>query len=135
MFIESLLNGIDAKLAARQSPLLESRQNAAASLGMHMYAFRVLLADAFASEDMDFLVHQLIYRSRGKLEVFADDRDLLMRAFGEIIQEFDLRPQTPRNPGLPGTGSNDSSATWIRNLYREVFVGPPDHDQWRDHGI
>ena len=71
-------------------------------------------------------------RSNGRLDVFADNTDLLMRVVGEITHEFDLRAPTPRHSGLPGTGSNEASTAWIRVFFGDDFVGPPEREQYFD---
>ena len=115
-------------MAQPQHPILEGRQSRAVSL-------RVILADAFAAQDMDLVIHQLVSRSEGRLDRYAEDRDLLLQTVSDMIMhEFDLTPPTPRDPGLPGTGSGANAQSWIRTFYGGDFIGLRDGDQWWDHG-
>ena len=52
-YVTCLLRGDSTKLVQHQHRILYERQNAAASLGMHMYGFRVILKDTFAPGDLD----------------------------------------------------------------------------------
>ena len=69
-----LMRGDDTTLVAHQHRLLEARQNAAAQLGMHMYGFRVILKNTFATDDRDTVINQLVFRSQGHLQQFVEDR-------------------------------------------------------------
>ena len=84
-YVTSLLRGDCTKLVQHQHIVLYERQNAAASLGMHMYGFRVVLKDTFAPGDLDTVIDQLVFRGHGDLEQFVDDRDLFVRVVGEIM--------------------------------------------------
>ena len=98
-YIASLMRGDDTMLVAHQHRLLEERQNAAAQLGMHMYGFRVILKNTFATEDLDTVINQLVFRSQGNLQQFVDDRDLFIRVVGEHMAEFNLQqPPCTQSP-------------------------------------
>ena len=73
-YVTSLLRGDCTKLVQHQHRVLYERQNAAASLGMHMYGFRIVLKDTFAPGDLDTVINQLVFRGHGDLEQFVDDR-------------------------------------------------------------
>ena len=103
------------------------RQNAAASLGMPLYGFRVVLKDTFAPGDLDTVINQLVYRGHRDLEQFVDDRDLFVRVVGEIMDEFNM--QQPTEADTIGDVENK----WIRIFWGREHVGPEDRDQWRDH--
>ena len=64
-YVTSLLRGDSTKLVQHQHIVLYERQNAAASLGMHMYGFRVVLKDTFAPGDLDTVINQLVFRGHG----------------------------------------------------------------------
>ena len=136
-YVACLMRGDNAKLVAHQHRLLEERQNAAAQLGMHMYGFRIILKNTFATDDLDTIINQLVFGSQGHLQQFVDDRDLFIRVVGEIIDEFQLRPPTPapspRNSGFQRPADNDADTKWIRVFWGQAPIGPPDRDQWRDH--
>ena len=138
-YVACPMRGDDAKLVARQHRLLEERQHAAAQLGMHMYGFRVILKNTFATDDLDTVINQLVFRSQGQLQQFVDDRDLFIRVVGEIIDEFQLRQPTPapspRDSRTRRPQNNDADTKWIRIFWGQTPMGPPDRDQWRDHGI
>ena len=72
--------GDDTRLVAHQHKLLEERQNAAAQFGMHMYGFRIILKNTFATDDLDTVINQLVFRSQGHLQQFVDDRDSIWNA-------------------------------------------------------
>ena len=93
-YVTSLLRGDCTKLVQHQHIVLYERQNAAASLGMHMYGFRVVLKDTFAPGDLDTVINQLVFRGHGDLEQFVDDRDLFVRVVGEIMDEFNMQQPT-----------------------------------------
>ena len=76
MHVTCLLRGDSTKLVQQQHRVLYERQNAAASLGMHMYGFRVVLKDTFVPGDLDTVINQLVFRGQADLEQFVDDRDL-----------------------------------------------------------
>ena len=65
--VTCLLRGDSTKLVQHQHRVLHERQNAAASLGMHMYGFRVVLKDTFAPGDLDTVINQLVFRGQGDL--------------------------------------------------------------------
>ena len=44
-------------------------------LGMHMYSFGVIVRNTFATEDLDTVINQLVFRSQGQLQQFVDNRD------------------------------------------------------------
>ena len=115
------------------------RQNAAASLGMHMYGFRVVLKDTFAPGDLDTVINQLVFRGQGDLEQFVDDRDLFVKVVGEIMTEFDLQQppsaHAPHEAGMLGREATDGDNRWIRIFWGREHVGPEDRDQWRDHDL
>ena len=131
-YIACLMRGDDAKLVAHQHRLLFERQSAAAQLGMHMYGFRVILKNTFATEDLDTVINQLVFRSQGDLQQFVDDRDLFIRVVGEIMTEFNLqRPthtQTPQDSRTLRPDDNEGDKG-------QEPIGPPDRDQWRDHDM
>ena len=133
------MRGADATLVAHQHRLLEARQNAAAQLGMHMYGFRVILKNTFATEDLDTVINQFVFRRQGHLQQFVDDRDLFIRVVSEIIDEFQLqRPtsvQSPRDSRTQRPEDNDVDTKWIRIFWGQTPIGPPDRDQWRDHDM
>ena len=120
--------GDSTKLVQQQHRVLYERQNAAASLGMHVYGFRVL-KDTFAPGDLDTVINQLVFRGHGDLEQFVDDRDLFVRVVGEIMTEFNM--QQPPEADTIGDGENK----WIRIFWGREHVGPEDRDQWRDHNF
>ena len=128
-YVTSLLRGDSTKLVQHQHIVLYERQNAAASLGMHMYGFRVVLKDTFAPGDLDTVINQLVFRGHGDLEQFVDDRDLFVRVVGEIMAEFNM--QQPPEADTIGDGENK----WIRIFWGREHVGPEDRDQWRDHNF
>ena len=133
------MRGDDTTLVAHQHRLLEERQNAASQLGMHMYGFRVILKNTFATDDLDTVINQLVFRIQGHLQQFVEDRDLFIRVVGEIIEEFQLRPPTPapspRNSGVQRPMGHDADTKWIRIFWGQAPVGPPDRDQRRDRDI
>ena len=126
-YVTSLLRGDCTNLVQHQHIVLYERQNAAASLGMHMYGFRVVLKDTFAPGDLDTVINQLVFRGHGDLEQFVDDRDLFVRVVGEIMDEFNM--QQPTETDTIGEVENK----WIRIFWGREHVGPEDRDQWRDH--
>ena len=128
-YVTSLLRGDSTKLVQHQHIVLYERQNAAASLGMHLYGFRVVLKDTFAPGDLDTVINQLVFRGHGDLEQFVDDRDLFVRVVGEIMEEFNM--QQPTEADTMGDGENK----WIRIFWGREHVGPEDRDQWRDHNF
>ena len=136
-YVACVVRGDDTRLVARQHSLLEARQNLAAQLGMHMYGFRIILKNTFATDDLDTVINQLVFRSQGRLQKFVDDRDLFISVVGEIIDEFQQRPPTPasspRDSGLQGPEDKDADTKWIRVFWGQEHIGPPDRDQWRDH--
>ena len=138
-YIASLMRGDDTKLVAHQHRLLEERQNAAAQLGMHMYGFRVILKNTFATEDLDTVINQLVFRSQGDLQQFVDNRDLFIRAVGEIMAEFNFQQppytQAPQDSGTQRPEDDDADNKWIRIFWRQAPIGPPDRDQWRDYDM
>ena len=123
------MRGDDAQLVAHQHRLLEERQNAAAQLGMRMYGFRIILKNTFATDDLDTVMNQIVFRSQGHLQQFVDDRDLFIRVVGEIIDEFQLRPPIPLLPP-PVTQDSSDLRTMMQILSGFVFSGgkrPLDH--------
>ena len=99
--------------------------------------FRVILKNTFAT--VDTVINQLVFRSLGNLQRFVDDRDLFIRVVGEIIQVFHLQQppdaQSPRDPRARRPEDNDADTKWIRIFWEQTPIGPPDRDQWRDHGM
>ena len=95
------MRGDDTTLVAHQHRLLEERQNSAAQLGMHMYGFPVTLQNIFATEDLDTIINQLVFRTQRQLQQFVDNRDLFIRVMREIMEEFQLcqltSAQSPRD--------------------------------------
>ena len=77
-YVTCLLRSDSTKLVQHQHRVLYGRQNAAASLGMHMYGFRVVLKNTFAPGHLDTVINQLGFRDQGDLEQFVDDRDLFV---------------------------------------------------------
>ena len=123
-YIASLMRGDDTAIVAHQHRLLEERQNAAAQLGMHMYGFRVILKNIFATEDLDTVINQLVFRSQGNLQQFVDDRDLFIRVVGEIMAEFNLQqPPYTQSPQESRTQRPEMMQT--PNGY--VFLGASAH--------
>ena len=69
---------------------------------------------------------------------FVDNRDLFIRAVGEIVTEFNTQ-QPPSAPasheaGSLGSEDTDGDKKWIRIFWGREHVGP-DRDQWRDHDL
>ena len=130
-YVTSLLRGDCTKLVQHQHIVLYERQNAAASLGMHMYGFRVVLKDTFAPGDLDTVINQLVFRGHGDLEQFVDDRDLFVRVVGEIMDEFNMQQPTEADT------IREVENKWIRifwgrangifdhPLSRKMFYGSP----------
>ena len=116
-YIACLMRGDDTKLVPRQHRLLFERQSAAAQLGMHMYGFRVILKNTFATEDLDTVINQLVFRSQGDLEQFVEDRDLFIRVVGEIMIEFNLQQppssQAPQDSRTLRPEDNEGDNKWI----------------------
>ena len=138
-YVTCLLRGDSTKLVQHQHRILYERQNAAASLGMHMYGFRVILKDTFAPGDLDTVINQLVFRSQGDREQFVEDRDLFVRVVGEIMTEFNMQQppsaHAPHETGLLGLEDADGDNKWIRIFWGREHVGPEDREQWRDHDM
>ena len=134
-YVAILTRREDTRQAARQHRLLEETQNSAARLGVHTYGFRVILKDIIAAEDLDRALTLLTERSQGQLEQFVENRDLFLRVVEKTIDELELRPPTPRSPGLVGPGEASESNRWVRTFWGQEHIGPPDRDQWRDHDM
>ena len=122
------MRGDNTKLVAHQHRLLEERQSAAAQLGMHMYGFRVILKNTFATEDLDTIINQLVSRSQGNLQQFIADRDLFVRMVGEIMTEFNLQQppftQSPQDSGTQRPEDNNADNKWVRIFWDKR---PLDH--------
>ena len=65
-YIACLMQGDDTKMVPHQHRLLFERQSAAAQLGMHMYSFCVILKNTFATENLDTVINQLVFRSQSE---------------------------------------------------------------------
>ena len=112
-----------------------SFESKSASLGMYMYAFRIILADTFAAHDMDLVINQLIVRGNGLLDLYAKDRGFFLQTVNDIMEEYDLGPPAPKDPGLPGTESSAHAKAWIKTFYEDDFHGPPEKERWRDQDL
>ena len=104
-----------------------------------MYGFRVIVKNTFATEDLDTVINQLVFRSQGQLQQFVDNKDLFIRVISEIIEEFQLRQPTsaqpPRDTSTRRPEDIDADTKWIRIFWGQTPIGPPDRDQWRDHDM
>ena len=126
-YVACLMRGDDTKLVAHQHRLLFERQSAAAQLGMHMYGFRVILKNTFATEDLDTVINQLVFRSQGDLQQFVGDRDLYIYVVGEIMTKFNLQqPPSTQAPHDSRTLRPENTVMMV-STNGFVFLGTRAH--------
>ena len=91
-----------------------------------MYGFRVILKNTFATEDLNTVINQLVFRSQGDLEQFVEDRNLFIRVVGEVMTEFNLQQpsssQAPQDSRTLRPENNEGDNKWIRIFWGQEPV-------------
>ena len=86
-FIEKWYQDRDTSAASRQHDALQARQNKAADIGKQSREFQMIFA---AKECNINITDQITHRSRGNLEVYTQDLDLLIKNAQEIANKLGL---------------------------------------------
>ena len=71
--------------------MLQTRQNRAAELSLHVQALQSFLEGLLETSDIDVVLKQLLSRSDGHLEQYIDNRQLLLQTVEHILRGWICR--------------------------------------------